>query len=167
MILIPKFALCTLLAMIVHELGHLFAARKCGVATSEIGLGIGPRLWTVRGGSLAFSIRAIPLASFARLDGVALEALALQQRLLVHLGGIILNLLAAAATYGTIFGWVNLLLAGANLLPIYKHDGWKCGVAIMRALLRKKSQPVEWAFTFSGGFASLAIVSAVLHLFHG
>jgi hypothetical protein len=35
----------------------------------------------------------------------------------------------------------------------------------MRALLRKKSQPVEWALTFSGGFASLAIISSLIQVF--
>jgi Zn-dependent protease len=68
-------------------------------------------------------------------------------------------------TYGTIFGWINLLLAAGNLLPLYKHDGWKCGVVVMRALLRKRSQPVEWAFTFSGGFASLVIISTLIQVF--
>ncbi len=151
--------------MILHELGHLAAARACKVSASEIGLGVGPKLFGFRLGGVAFSLRAIPVASFLRMDGTALEARALPQQLLVHLGGIIFNLIAAFLTYGTVFGWVNLLLAAGNLLPLYKHDGWKCGVVVMRALLRKKSQPVEWTFTFSGGFASLAIISTVIQVF--
>jgi hypothetical protein len=35
----------------------------------------------------------------------------------------------------------------------------------VRALLQKKSQPVEWVFTFSGGFVSLIIISTVIHVF--
>jgi hypothetical protein len=38
-------------------------------------------------------------------------------------------------------------------------------VAIMRAVLRKHSRPVEWTFTFSGGFASLLLVSELMHFF--
>jgi membrane-associated protease RseP (regulator of RpoE activity) len=162
---ILSIVFCAALAMIVHELGHLVAARTCKVSASEIGLGLGPRLFGFRLGGIAFSLRAIPVASFLRIDGTALEARSVFQQLFVHLGGIILNLIAAFLTYGTVFGWINLLLAAVNLLPLYKHDGWKCGVVVMRALLRKKSQPVEWALTFSGGFASLVIISSLIQVF--
>lgn len=155
---------CTALAMILHELGHLAAARTCKVSASEIGLGLGPRLFGFRVAGITFSLRAIPIASFLRIDGTALETRSVPQQLFVHLGGIIFNLVAAFLTYGTVFGWVNLVLAAGNLLPLYKHDGWKCGVVVMRALLRKKSQPVEWALTFSGGFASLAIISSLIQV---
>jgi membrane-associated protease RseP (regulator of RpoE activity) len=64
-----------------------------------------------------------------------------------------------------VFGWLNLLLAAGNMLPLYQHDGWKCGVVIMRALLRRKSEPAERVFTFSGGFVSLLIAWAVARMF--
>ena len=35
----------------------------------------------------------------------------------------------------------------------------------LRALLKKKSPSVEWVFTFSGGFASLVIVTAIIQIF--
>ena len=161
-----SIVLFTAVAMIVHELGHLVAARTCRVPASEIGLGLGPSLFGFRLGGITFSLRAIPVASFLRLDGAALRERSVQQQLFVHLGGIIFNLIAGLVTYGTVFGWVNLLLAAGNLLPLYQHDGWKCGVVVMRALLRKQSQPVEWVFTFSGGFASLVIINALIHLFN-
>jgi membrane-associated protease RseP (regulator of RpoE activity) len=151
-------------AMIIHELGHLFAARRCGVPASEFGLGLGPRLFGLPIGKITFSIRAIPVASFVRLDGNALVACSIAQQMFVHLGGIIFNLTMALLTHGTIFGWINLLLGAMNLLPLYKHDGWKCGVVIMRAIMQRKSKPVEWVFTFSGGFTSLLIVTILVHI---
>ena len=152
-------------AMIVHELGHLLAARTCGIAASELGLGMGPRLAGFRLGSIRFNLRAIPIGSFVMLDGTALKERSVRAQLLVHLGGIIFNVVAGFLTYGTVFGWMNLLLAAGNVLPLYQHDGWKCGVVIMRALLRRKSQPAERAFTFSGGFVSLVIAWAVVRMF--
>ena len=151
--------------MIVHELGHLFAARRCDVSASEVGFGVGPRLFSFHLGSVRFSFRALPLASFVRLDGTALKARPATEQLFVHLGGIFFNLIAGLATYGTMFGWINLLLVAGNLLPLYQHDGWKCGVVIMRAMLRRKSQPAEWVFTFSGGLASLSIAYAIIRVF--
>ena len=153
------------LAMIVHELGHLLAARSFNVPASELGLGMGPRLAGFRLGTLRFNLRAIPIGSFVMLDGAALKEKSIKAQLLVHLGGVIFNLVAGFFTYGTTFGWLNLLLAAGNILPLYQHDGWKCGVVIMRALMRRKSQPAERAFTFSGGFVSLLIAWAVVRMF--
>jgi membrane-associated protease RseP (regulator of RpoE activity) len=153
------------LAMIVHELGHLLAARSCGVAASELGLGMGPRLTGFRIGSVTFNLRAIPVGSFVMLDGTALKEKSVRAQLMVHLAGIVFNCVAGFLTYGTMFGWLNLLLAAGNVLPFYQHDGWKCGVVIMRALLRRKSQPAERVFTFSAGFVSLVIAWAVVRMF--
>src|SRR5919108_5745174 len=99
------------LAMIVHELGHLLAARSCGVGASELGLGMGPRLVGFRLGSIRFNLRAIPIGSFVMLDGTALKERSVRAQLLVHLGGIIFNIVAGLLTYGTTFSWLNLLLA--------------------------------------------------------
>jgi membrane-associated protease RseP (regulator of RpoE activity) len=161
---ILSFTLGLGFAMIVHELGHVFAARRCGVPASELGLGVGPRVFAFSVRDLTFSLRVIPIASFVRLDGNALNQCTITQRSFVHLGGIIFNLLAATIAQGTLFGRINLLLGLANLLPIYKHDGWKFGLVMMRGLLRRTSQPVERAFTFSGGFISVALVVALVRL---
>lgn len=152
-------------AMIIHELGHLVAARWCRVPASEVGLGMGPKLFGFRLWGIRLSFRALPVGSFVMLDGAKLKERSLRAQLLVHLGGIIFNLLAGLLTYGTMFGWLNLLLAAGNILPLYQHDGWKCGVVIMRAFMQRKSQPAERAFTFSGGFVSLVIAWVVLRMF--
>ena len=164
MFVIPSLILFAATAMIVHELGHLLAARSCRVASSELGLGMGPRLFSFRLGSFRFSLRAIPIASYVMLDGAALKERSLRAQMFVHLGGVIFNIVAGLLTYDTMFGWFNLLLAGGNLLPLYQHDGWKCGLVLMRALLQRKSEPAERAFTFSGGFVSLVIAWAVLRM---
>lgn len=151
--------------MIIHELGHIVAAKQCRVTASELSFGLGPILFGFRMGGLRISLRAFPVGSFVRLDGTALEERSVQQQLLVHLGGVILNLVVGVLAYGTIFGWINLLLAAGNLLPLYQHDGWKCGLVLVRACLRRKSQPIERAFTYSGGFLSMVVVVAVVRVF--
>ena len=163
--LILTIAICVALAMVVHELGHLIAARRCNVPASELSLGLGPTLMGFRVSSVRFSLRVIPLGSFVRLDGAALKNRSIQQQLFVHLGGIMLNIVAGLATFGTIFSWINFLVAAGNILPLYQHDGWKCGVVIVRSLMQRKSQPIEWAFTFSGGFVSLVAVWGIIRLF--
>ena len=165
MSIIVELIVFAALAMIVHELGHLVAARCCRVAASELGLGMGPRLAGFRLGSIRFNVRAIPIGSFVMLDGTALKQRSVQAQLFVHLGGILFNLVVGLLAYGTMFGWLNLLLAAGNILPLYQHDGWKCGVVIMRALMQRKSQPAERVLTFSGGFVSLVIAWVMVRMF--
>ena len=165
MLLILSLLLFAALAMIIHELGHLVAARSCRVSASELGLGMGPKICGVRVGTIRLTLRALPVGSFVMLDGTALKQRSLRAQLMVHLGGIVFNVIAGLLAYGTMFGWLNLLLAAGNILPLYQHDGWKCGVVIMRALLQRKSQPAERAFTFSGGFVSLVIAWVVMRMF--
>jgi membrane-associated protease RseP (regulator of RpoE activity) len=153
------------LAMLVHELGHLLAARICNVPASELGLGMGRKLATFRIGSIKLSFGLWPTGSFVMLDGTVLKQRSVGAQLFVHLGGIILNVIAGLLTYGSTFSWLNLLLAAGNILPLYQHDGWKCGVVILRALMQRTSQPAERAFTFSGGFVSLMIAWYVARLF--
>lgn len=165
MLLILSLPILAALAMIIHELGHLAAARYCRVPASELGLGMGPKLAGFRVGSIRLNFRALPVGSFVMLDGTVLKERSIRAQLLVHLGGVIFNVIAGLLTYGTLFGWFNLLLAAGNILPLYQHDGWKCGVVIMRALMQRKSQPAERAFTFSGGFVSLVIAWVVVRMF--
>jgi len=151
--------------MLIHELGHLFAARCCKVAASELAIGLGPILFGFSIGSIRFNVRALPLGSFVRLDGTALNSRSVKAQLFVHLGGVAFNLIGGLVAFGTTFGWLNLLVAAGNLLPVYKHDGWKCGLVLMRAYLPNRSQPFEWAYTFSGGFISLVIAWVVIRMF--
>ncbi len=151
MVLIFSLLVFAALAMIIHELGHLVAARGCRVPASELGLGMGPKICGFRVGGIRLTFRALPVGSFVMLDGSILKERSLRAQLLVHLGGIIFNVIAGLLTYGTMFGWLNLLLAAGNILPLYQHDGWKCGVVIMRALLQRKSEPAERVFTFLVG----------------
>ena len=152
-------------AMLIHELGHLLASRMCKVPASELGLGMGRKLATFRIASIKLSLGVLPTGSFVMLDGTVLKQRSVSAQLFVHLGGIILNLIAGLLAYGTTFSWMNLLLAAGNILPLYQHDGWKCGVVILRALMQRTSPQVERAFTFSGGFVSLAIAWYVWRLF--
>ena len=147
----------TALATLVHELGHLAAARLCHVPASELGLGMGRKLAIIRLGSFRLSFGIVPAGSFVMLDGTVLKQRSIGAQLFVHLGGVIFNLAVGLLTHGSMFGWFNLLLAAGNILPLYQHDGWKCGVVVLRALLQRTSQPLERAFTFSGGFVSLLL----------
>ena len=146
-------------ALLVHELGHLAAARVCRVPAPEFGLGWGRRLVGFRVGSVEYKFHALPVGAYVRLDIAELQRRSISQQVLILLAGIIINLIAATLTAGTPFGTINLLLAATNILPLYQQDGWKCGMVMLRALLRRKSAVVEWTFTIAGSSLSLAIIA--------
>ena len=155
--MLPAAALSFVTAMFIHEVGHLLAARACGVGATELGLGWGRKVWGARAGGVEYKLHALPVGAYVRLDMRGLQARPLSQQVLVLLAGVIVNLCAAALVPGSVFGAANLLLAATNLLPLYQQDGWKCGMVMLRALLGRRSPLVEWTFTLAGGAASLLI----------
>ena len=164
--MILSYVLSFLAALLIHELGHLIAARACRVAATEFGLGWGRKLFGFRCAGVEFKLHALPVGAYVRLDVMELQRRPLSRQVLILLAGIIVNLIAAALAFGTPFGTVNLLLAATNLLPLYQQDGWKCGMVMLRALLRRKSAFVEWTFTIAGSSLSLALIAfqALRHL---
>jgi membrane-associated protease RseP (regulator of RpoE activity) len=156
---IVSYVLSFLVALLIHELGHLTAARVCRVPATEFGLGWGRKLFGFHFGGVEYKLHALPVGAYVRLDMGELQRRSLSRQVLVLLAGIIVNLVAAALTLGTPFGTVNLLLAATNLLPLYQQDGWKCGMVMLRALMRRKSAFVEWTFTIAGSSLSLALIA--------
>ena len=158
--MIAPYVLCFAAAMLIHELGHLVAARACLVPAGELGLGWGPKVASFRAGGVDYKLCALPIGAYVRLDMAELQRRPLVQQVVVLLAGVIVNLVAAALAEGTAFGTMNLLLAATNLLPLYQQDGWKCGMVMLRALLARRSPFVEWTFTVAGGVLSCAVLAA-------
>ena len=59
-----------LLALVIlHELGHYFAAKLAGVRVEEFGIGLPPRIRGKRFGETLYSINWLPIGGFVRLTG--------------------------------------------------------------------------------------------------
>ena len=149
------------LTMFIHELGHLLAARLCGIGATELGLGWGPKLFERSAFGVRFKLHLLPVGAYVRLDMRGLQERPLSQQVFVLLAGVIVNLVAAALADGSAFGTMNLLLAATNLLPLYQQDGWKCGMVMLRALLSRRSPLVEWTFTVAGTLISFTAIASV------
>jgi len=146
------------LALVVHELGHLLAARLCKTSVTEAGLGWGPKLLNVRVHGIDYHLRLLPLGAYVRLDMAGLQKRPLVQQVIVLLAGIAVNVVLGAIAWGTFFGTLNLVLAIGNLLPLYQQDGWKIGMVIFRRAFKRPSLLVEWSFTISGGLMGLVLL---------
>lgn len=60
--------------ILIHELGHLIAAKKFNVYCREFSFGMGPLLWQKKGKETAYSIRALPIGGFVSMAGEDEEA---------------------------------------------------------------------------------------------
>ena len=69
-VIIVIFAVATLLvAIYLHEFGHFVAAKRAGVKVEEFGIGIPPRLFSIKRGETVYSLNAIPIGAFVKAAG--------------------------------------------------------------------------------------------------
>lgn len=59
-----------IVAVALHELGHLIPAKKFGVAVPVYSIGFGPALWSKTWGATTYSLRAILLGGYVRIVGM-------------------------------------------------------------------------------------------------
>ena len=153
------------IALVLHELGHFVAARLCRVKVIEAGLGWGPKLFGAHILGVDYHFRLLPIGAYVRMDMAALQTRPLVQQLFVLLAGIAMNLILGIVGWGSFFGTLNLVLAAANLFPLYQHDGWKSGMVIFRRVFKRPTPLVDWSFTLSAGLMGLMLLARVMFTF--
>ncbi|GFI60865.1 putative zinc metalloprotease [Clostridiales bacterium] len=55
--------------IIVHELGHFFAAKRAGIFVEEFSVGMGPAIVSGKIGETIYSLRAFPLGGYCKMQG--------------------------------------------------------------------------------------------------
>lgn len=112
--------------VLIHEIGHFVAAKKCGMVVEEFGVGFPPRLFSkIRKGTL-YSINLFPLGGFVKIKGEHYEEdeesgknpklfynRPLGARVIVVIAGVIMNL---------IFGWFILAIGFSFGFPSLSRD---------------------------------------------
>lgn len=98
--------------VMVHEAGHLIAAKRVGITVHEFSLGFGPCLFSLTRGETRYSFRIIPLGGYVRMAGGEIGESELEgaytnktagQRAAVAAAGPLMNLLLAAVLFMIIF----------------------------------------------------------------
>jgi regulator of sigma E protease len=100
----------------IHEAGHMVAAKAFGMRVEKFSIGFPPKIFSFKKGETEYSLGAIPLGGFVKISGMVDESLDTKnldkepepwefrakpawQRLIVMLGGIIVNVVAGVAIY--------------------------------------------------------------------
>ena len=157
-VIVINAAVSLLAAIVLHELGHFFAARVCAVPVKQAGLGWGPKLYGVRFSQIDCQLRLLPIGAYIQMDMRVLQTRPLFQQLFILGAGIGVNITLGVLAWGTLFGALNLALAIGNLVPLYQLDGWKSAMVISRRMFGRPSPLVEWILTLGGGAIALAVL---------
>lgn len=113
----------------VHEWGHFFVARRCGVHVIRFSIGFGKPLWmrTGRNGT-EYVVAAVPLGGFVRMlderEGVvpeerlheAFNRKPVAQRFAIVAAGPLVNLLFAVLVY-----WAVFIVGSQQMAPVIGH----------------------------------------------
>jgi stage IV sporulation protein FB len=146
--LLGVFVLCLAFASIlIHELGHALVARQLGVRVSGIELGF-----------FGGAAKMVQLPRTANHE-LAIAAAGPAVSLMLGGAGLGLGALLHAPLLGMI-GWINLVLAGFNLIPALPMDGGR----ILRALLTRRMDFVRATDVAAQVARVTAVVFGVLGL---
>ena len=55
--------------IIVHELGHFFAAKSCGILVEEFSVGMGPKIFSLSRRGTKFSLRWVLFGGYCAMEG--------------------------------------------------------------------------------------------------
>lgn len=62
------------LLIIIHELGHFLLAKLNGVKVYEFSIGMGPKLFNIKGKETEYMIKAFPVGGYVRMEGEETES---------------------------------------------------------------------------------------------
>ena len=141
----------------LHEFGHLLAAKFFGMRVEKYSIGFPPKIWGFQYGETEYSIGAIPLGGFVKISGMIDESLDTEklsdepepwefrakpawQRLIVMMGGIIVNVITGIVIYISLAyanGESYITKEELNKYGIYAYDlgeqiGLKTGDRILK-----------------------------------
>ncbi|MCB9230288.1 MAG: RIP metalloprotease RseP [Bacteroidia bacterium] len=120
----------------IHELGHFWAAKWFGMRVETFSLFFPPKIWGIKRGDTTYQIGCIPLGGYVKIAGMIDESMDKEhlnkapepwefrskpawQRLIVMLGGIIMNLIL-----GCLIFIVLKFMFGDTVIPMEKlEDG--------------------------------------------
>ena len=61
--------LAFMVIIIIHELGHFFAAKACGIYVREFAIGMGPVIFRKKGKETEYVIRLFPIGGSCSMEG--------------------------------------------------------------------------------------------------
>lgn len=114
------------LLIMVHEAGHLVAAKRVGITVYEFSMGFGPKLFSFNRNNTLYSLRLLPLGGYVRMAGGeegeenlegAYQNKTTGERAQVAAAGPLMNLVLAAVLFILVFSVIGIpTITNSNLI---------------------------------------------------
>ncbi len=93
--------------ILIHELGHFIAAKKCGIFVYEFAIGMGPVLLKKQGEETLYTIRLFPIGGYVKMQGEdedddsprSFTSQSVLGRMMVISAGVIMNVILALVCF--------------------------------------------------------------------
>ncbi|MFC1649817.1 RIP metalloprotease [Patescibacteria group bacterium] len=134
------FLIVLSILILVHELGHFFAARRMGVWVEEFGLGIPPRAWGKKIRETIYSLNWLPFGGFVRLHGEneddkvtkpekSFRHKSKKARALIISAGVLMNFALAVVAFGIVYSFTGVPRESGKITVIGVSDGTPAAVS--------------------------------------
>jgi membrane-associated protease RseP (regulator of RpoE activity) len=171
--------ICSLIIIIiVHELGHLWAAKFCKCGVKVFSVGFGKVLWSKKIGKTVYQIAAFPMGGFCQLQGeleysrskYAFTNKTYSQKLLIIFAGVLMNIFTGLLAYGLfhftlnktflLFAYYSVFMGLSNALPFIPClDGSYAIIFLFEKRWGKKKTYRVWGKICSTTFKWLMILN--------
>ena len=126
----------------IHELGHFYAAKRCGIKVNTFSLGFGPRLIGFQRGETEYKISLLPFGGYVQMEGEnpseqtgapgEFASASLGSRAFVVAAGPVVNLLFGVLVYWLVFATglntdAARLIGGLTGLPLGEKETVQIG----------------------------------------
>lgn len=129
LVMISQLLLGLMILVGIHEAGHMWMAKLFGMRVEKFSIGFPPKIFSFKIGETEYSFGAMPFGGFVKITGMVDESMDLKsvqdepkpyefrakptwQRLLVMLGGIMMNVVLGV----TVFIFINFIF-GKTFIP--------------------------------------------------
>ena len=112
----------------IHELGHFYAAKRCGIKVNTFSIGFGPKIVGIQRGGTEYKISVFPFGGYVQMEGEnpseqtgadgEFASASLGSRTFVVAAGPAINLLFGVLVYGAVFA-TGLDRGSANLISSF------------------------------------------------
>jgi len=104
-----------LLLIVSHEFGHFATAKLCGIKVNEFSVGMGPLIFHKTKGETEYSLRALPIGGFCRLEGEdgdsedsrAFSKAVWWKKIIILAAGAFMNIMLALIIMTALYTWAG------------------------------------------------------------
>lgn len=126
----------------IHELGHFWAAKRCGIKVNTFSIGFGPKIFGFQRGETAYKVSLLPFGGYVQMEGEnpseqtgapgEFASASIGNRAFVVAAGPVVNLLFGILVYWVVFATglnthASRLIGGLTGMPLGEKEDIQIG----------------------------------------